>query len=841
MMEKRKHELFRTNRTSIRLFAILSLIVVTAFGGLAACEAGINDNGATITDDTQVPSASAASSSSSSSSSSTAAPSAFSQSWSFTTEANYSKSASSAFSFASGVASLALLDQTDDDNDDTGGFAGGSHTGTQWDSVNSYLELDGTLNPNSLPDNSAADGWIDMTANILLIHGEESAGATTFADSSSSTLTATCLAGNCPTARVDGQLGSALQFNGSDSCLDIPASLSGLTKFSVMFWVKPNNSYGTVGFFNGATATMYTNSNLLLSNGTNHSRPSHPGRFMTQHVGRWVHRVYTYDAAASPTSNFYADGASMEGGLDAWPGSSDVTNIRIGCATYGATTYYLDGVIDEVAIFDDVLTESQINTIYKKQAFNYVGEYTSRVMDTGADVSWSKLSWTPSNPYGSALPAGAITETVYDEGNIDMSGNTLLLHFDEDAGSTAWDNQMSETDLTYINNFPTSGADGIFGKALRFEHEATRTRISSDATLDTSGDWTAEYWFRERGRPTITQTMMFSYMGVPVYKGFYFSVQEGSVNKAWFRVGTCDVCFPTGGYTHNFAIINSTNYYTFLQGGWEHVAVTRSGDTFTVYINGEVLESRDITNYVGSTAQSLWIGNWGYTSGSPDVERLHGDVDEVAFYERALSQAEIQARYHRGQVKVEFQVRSCVDADCSDADFEGPNDAIDDYFYYAPLTDTLPFSTLSSMADARYFQYKAYVKTRDSNYMPKLKTVGATPTHYNAGAPYVINNIGITYSTLFSFTETLGGTNEGTVTYQISNNGTSWYYYNGSNWVTAASTSDANTAATIDTNISTFVADVGAGTFYFKAIFTSTSGTQKVELDDVAIGGTRVQ
>jgi len=115
------------------------------------------------------------------------------------------------------------------------------------------------------------------------------------------------------------------------------------------------------------------------------------------------------------------------------------------------------------------------------------------------------------------------------------------------------------------------------------------------------------------------------------------------------------------------------------------------------------------------------------------------------------------------------------------------------------------------------------------------------PTHYNAGKPSIVNNTGITYDTLSSFSQTLGGTNEGAVTYQLSNDGSTFYYYEGSNWTEAASTSESNAATTIDTNISTFVTDVGAGTFYFKAIFNSSAGEQKVEVDKVTVGGTRTE
>ncbi|MDD5524482.1 MAG: DUF2341 domain-containing protein, partial [Smithella sp.] len=102
------------------------------------------------------------------------------------------------------------------------------------------------------------------------------------------------------------------------------------------------------------------------------------------------------------------------------------------------------------------------------------------------------------------------------------------------------------------------------------------------------------------------------------------------------------------------------------------------------------------------------------------------------------------------------------------------------------------------------------------------------------------NNTGQNYATLTSFAETLTGDNAGSVKYQISNNGTDWYWYNSgsTDWEAASGLIQTNTAADINTNVSTFDDDIHPGeigTFYFKSFFIS-DGTQKVELDSVDLG-----
>ncbi|MFA5051257.1 MAG: DUF2341 domain-containing protein, partial [Patescibacteria group bacterium] len=64
----------------------------------------------------------------------------------------------------------------------------------------------------------------------------------------------------------------------------------------------------------------------------------------------------------------------------------------------------------------------------------------------------------------------------------------------------------------------------------------------------------------------------------------------------------------------------------------------------------------------------------------------------------------------------------------------------------------------------------------------------------------VVNNTGQNYASLSSFTQTLGSGNAGSVKYQISNNGTNWYWYNSGtgDWEAASSLLQTNTASDVN-------------------------------------------
>jgi hypothetical protein len=78
-----------------------------------------------------------------------------------------------------------------------------------------------------------------------------------------------------------------------------------------------------------------------------------------------------------------------------------------------------------------------------------------------------------------------------------------------------------------------------------------------------------------------------------------------------------------------------------LSTGWQHVAVTLSGTTGTLYVNGQpVATSDNITltpSSLGSTTNN-WIGRSQYADPA-----LNAAVDEFQIYDRALTQAQIQS------------------------------------------------------------------------------------------------------------------------------------------------------------------------------------------------------
>lgn len=116
----------------------------------------------------------------------------------------------------------------------------------------------------------------------------------------------------------------------------------------------------------------------------------------------------------------------------------------------------------------------------------------------------------------------------------------------------------------------------------------------------------------------------------------------------------------------------------------------------------------------------------------------------------------------------------------------------------------------------------------------KLESVSIAPNHYWQ-TPAVTVEVGATYSKILSFSHTLGyGT--GSVGYQLSPNGTDWYYHDGSSWAAASRPSQRNSQTVVDANAATFADEVGPGTLQVKAyLVPGSSGEDPITLKEVSV------
>jgi len=196
--------------------------------------------------------------------------------------------------------------------------------------------------------------------------------------------------------------------------------------------------------------------------------------------------------------------------------------------------------------------------------------------------------------------------------------------FNEGSGTIAYDYSGNNNNGT-LTNGPT-WTQGKVGQALSFDGVNDYVNILYNPNLNVvNNKFTIAMWLNmntpaDRGRQILGK---FSYLG----SGYYVFMYSGE-NRISFG-------FHGGGSVW----ISKSNDITYNQ--WQYIAVTLDGNIMKVYLNGTLNSMRNDVGTVGTDTIDLTIG--GYV---PAYVVGNKFIDEVRIYNRALSDAEIQAIYN---------------------------------------------------------------------------------------------------------------------------------------------------------------------------------------------------
>lgn len=177
----------------------------------------------------------------------------------------------------------------------------------------------------------------------------------------------------------------------------------------------------------------------------------------------------------------------------------------------------------------------------------------------------------------------------------------------------------------------TTFAVGVAGQA--FSLDGSNDYVSIPA-FGMAGDWTIEGW--------MNPTLCSDGLACPLLNRGTLTVGYWQTSGFW---GTRFGLYIADGGQAGVALRSSRS--GFVLNDWHHLAVTRAGDTFSLYVDG-VLEGQQTV--VGATtsylADAYYLGFWPYGGLCPvgcTVTNTGGRIDEVKLWDRALSSAEIAA------------------------------------------------------------------------------------------------------------------------------------------------------------------------------------------------------
>ena len=381
-----------------------------------------------------------------------------------------------------------------------------------------------------------------------------------------------------------GKYGHAAIFNGSDQSLSIASNYSiGITNWSVSCWVKTDSaSQEDIIWYIGTPA----------SSGFGLFQRNVAGGAGNAIDGLFGGVTFLGNATTFPdTTNYHhlvltRDTTTYRiyvNGICVKVGTTTPITPSASSFIGGDGTYWFDGKVDDFALFvGQVLSADQIKELYEGR---FIGE--------------------------SYPQAGLVGGWHLNGSSTDFSGNN---------------NHGTDTAITY------SQANGKFGQGAGFNGTSSVVSLAATNLPSTSTARTISVWA--------------NFTAQPAANGAMYMVNWGAVSNnnlsAFIYADTGGTKYlALAGYA-NDGVVN----YTLSNSVWYHLAVTYSGTTVTIYVNGKSIGTATVSAFnTSTTGAALGRPYWDTSA------YFSGKLDEILIFNRALSAQEIRRMYAVGTGK----------------------------------------------------------------------------------------------------------------------------------------------------------------------------------------------
>jgi hypothetical protein len=410
------------------------------------------------------------------------------------------------------------------------------------------------------------------------------------------------------------------------SLVDVPwnAVMNPNGPFTVEFWAKPN---GHASDLVCPICSLDVNQNrsgwLVYLDGPNNRWEYRTGGTVgyattidsannSAVVGAWSHVVAVWNGSQA---SLYLNGVLVAGPVGITPGRNFTPNftqpLRIGATTFPNRGY--DGLLDEVALYGTALSGTTISNNYYVATHNAAG-YSAQVLSSAPLGYWHMDDAVYVPPSQSSLP-------------VTVNLGTL--------GSAA--NGTNEPGLTAgVGGPPFAGFPaGNLGSKLQYE--AGNISLGNPSGLNFSNQITFVAWVKPQFTDGLRNIISHGY------------ISSGGTNlEVQMRINGGD--YEVGSWTGSGEGATATGGLATQDiGSWVFLAGTFDGASWNLYRYDELIASGAGANGALEMDGIPWsIGSRGDTS--DDGRFFGGTIDEVAVFNTALTQAQIQQIFYSAQM-----------------------------------------------------------------------------------------------------------------------------------------------------------------------------------------------
>lgn len=299
-------------------------------------------------------------------------------------------------------------------------------------------------------------------------------------------------------------------------------------------------------------------------------------------------------------------------------------------ATYTAEINLADSTGDKITVSSVTLENSPNLTVSGTAGTLPFGTYYTLINNTGTGAVTGTFNGLPE--WASITVGGYNFLITYAGGD----GNDVVLMDARAIGQTYYKfNEASGTQATdsWGTNHATLQATatrdtGRGGSALKLDGTTTSYATLPTGIVSTLTDFTISTWVRMDVK---TNWMRVFDFGTGTSKYLFLSIQAGSANVMRYAI-------KNGGAEQQVSF-----NYTLPLNTWTHFAITQSGSTCSMYINGALVATNTGVTIKPSTIGSTTLNYLGKSQFSDPL--FKGSIDEFKIFNRALSAAEIAASH----------------------------------------------------------------------------------------------------------------------------------------------------------------------------------------------------
>jgi hypothetical protein len=411
------------------------------------------------------------------------------------------------------------------------------------------------------------------------------------------------------TTSVRGVLGQALLFDGTNDYANagLMSGVGSTSAITVSAWIKAdtitggdsNVRYVISQTFNYFWTTFLIRLNttsdymeFMVGGGSSYSTPATTGASSIA-ANTWYHVVGVYDGAQTV---MYLNGVAKTPVARTGAVGSVNAEVHLGNAWRGGINdSYFSGAIDDVRVYNRVLSSEEIKRLYGLGATTHIGVTPLILSGANAGLGYGLVGhWTFDGP-------NMISNVADSSGQ----GNKGML-----SGQTS-----------------TSTVAGVIGQALSFDGVDDGVITAAPVTTQTT-NISMSAWVYSKAT---TQTALILYNGNSGSNGYGFFVSSGTCGSGseigvLLGGGNCD------------AVSSNT---TLPTGRWVHLGLTRDATTWRLYLDGVEIHTGTANPITPGTATEIG-------SNTSFANNFNGIIDDARIYSRTLSAEEIKRLYGLG-------------------------------------------------------------------------------------------------------------------------------------------------------------------------------------------------